>query len=276
MKSIDTLVDDIYELFSEREHIVDPERATRFGQAVSETIARRLAEERKPPFLRMSNLGTPDRKLWYTVNHPELAEPLRPEAKIKFLFGDILEELLLFLAEEAGHTVSERQKELDLFGVKGHKDATIDGVIVDCKSASTFSFNKFKSGLTPEDDSFGYLDQLNAYMSADDTSSGLGAFLAIDKTLGHIVLDKHRNTKSKSYYEKEIERKRAVLASPKPPPRCYSDVVDGKSGNRKLDVVCSYCPFKSTCWPGLRTFLYYSGPRYLTRVERLPDVPEVK
>jgi hypothetical protein len=274
MKSIDTLVDDIYELFSEREHVVDPERATRFGQAVAETIIRRLAEEGKKPTLRMSNLGTPDRKLWYTVNHPELAEPLRPEAKIKFLFGDILEELLLFLAEEAGHTVSERQKELDLFGVKGHKDATIDGVIVDCKSASTFSFNKFKSGLTPEDDSFGYLDQLNAYMSADDTSSGLGAFLAIDKTLGHIVLDKHRQKKQD--YETIIKRKREMLASGRPPPRCYSDIVDGKSVNRKLDVVCSYCPFKSNCWPGLRTFLYSTGPRYLTRVERLPDVPEVK
>jgi hypothetical protein len=274
LKNINTLVDDIYGLFSEKEHTVDAERAERLGRSIAETITKRLAELSHPPSLRMSNLGTPDRKLWYEINHPELAEPLRPEAKIKFLFGDILEELLLFLAEEAGHEVTERQLELTLNGVKGHKDATIDNVLVDCKSASSFSFGKFKAGLTPQDDSFGYLDQLNAYMHADDHDPRLGAFLVIDKTLGHIVLDKHnRNNKD---YNKEIERKREVLASSTPPPRCYSDLIDGKSGNRKLDVVCSYCPFKRSCWVGLRTFLYSTGPRYLTRVERLPDVPEVK
>jgi len=276
LKTIDTLVDDIYTLFGEKPHEVSEERATGFGQAVSKVIASRLAEIGKPPTLRMSKLGTPDRKLWYEINHPELAESLRPEAKIKFLFGDILEELLLFLAEEAGHSVTERQKELTLADVKGHKDASIDGVIVDCKSASTYSFGKFKQHLTPEDDSFGYLSQLDHYLHADDSSNGQGAFLVIDKTLGHITLDKHkRSNKTTEDLTKEIARKRNVLASPKPPPRCYTDIPDGKSGNRKLDVVCSYCPFKKTCWPGLRSFLYSTGPRYLTRVERLPDVPEV-
>ena len=58
------------------------------------------------------------------------------------------------------------------------------------------------------------------------------------------------------------------------PERCYPDIPDGKSGNMKLSVPCSYCSFKEHCWPELRTFIYSNGPRYLTKVVRTPDVYE--
>ena len=57
---------------------------------------------------------------------------------------------------------------------------------------------------------------------------------------------------------------------------------DGSSGNRKLDVGCSYCAYKVDCWKdsnngtGLRKFIYANGPRYLTQVAKKPDVPEVE
>lgn len=271
-KSIDTLVEDIYALFDGVGNELNPYRVKDFGQALGNKIATRLTEERGTPNLRLSNLGTVcERQLWYSINLSELAEPLPPQARIKFLFGDILEELLLFLAREAGHDVQDEQKEVSLYGVKGHKDATIDGITVDCKSASSRSFDKFKSGLTPENDSFGYLTQLDAYCHADD--SQLGAFLAIDKTLGHLCLDKHERTDKD--YSDVVRRKKEVIASSTPPPRGFAPEPDGKSGNMKLGVNCSYCAFKTKCWPGLRTFIYSNGPRYLTRVERVPDVPEV-
>ena len=66
-----------------------------------------------------------------------------------------------------------------------------------------------------------------------------------------------------------------------PPDRCYSDAVDGASGNRKLAFGCFYCEHKRTCWSdsnegkGLRVFKYANGNRYLTQVGKTPNVEEV-
>lgn len=224
----------------------------------------------------MSNLGTKClRKLWYSVNKPEAAESLRPEVRLKFLYGDIIETVILWLAKLAGHEVKGEQDELQIRGVKGHRDAVIDGTTVDVKSASTYSFKKFEEGLTPQTDAFGYLDQLGAYEYASPSSTGLAAFVAVDKTLGHIVVDKHEGLADKDY-DKFVEERKAIVAQDVPPQRGYFDEPDGKSGNRKLAMECSYCQFKSECWPDLRTFLYSNGPRYLTTVKKEPDVPEVK
>ena len=72
-----------------------------------------------------------------------------------------------------------------------------------------------------------------------------------------------------------------VVAHDEPPARCHEAVPDGKSGNRKLGINCSYCSHKARCWAdindgqGLRTFIYSTGPRYLTDVVKLPKVHEV-
>lgn len=226
----------------------------------------------------MSNMGHPcERKLWYSINTPEDAEPLPVEAKVKYLYGDILEELLIYLAKEAGHEVTGEQDEVSLFGVKGHRDCIIDGVLVDVKSASSASFNRFANHLTSSDDGFGYLTQLNMYLTASQEdplvrTKDEAAFLVIDKTLGKITLDKHPLVPVD--YESKVKKKREILDSNTPPPRPFLPSPDGKSGNKKLDTVCSYCEFKKVCWPGLRTFLYSKGPVHLTTVKRVPDVPE--
>ena len=226
----------------------------------------------------MSNIGTKcDRKLWYTVNAQDKAEPLPPEVRFKFAFGHILEELVLFLAKEAGHSVEGTQDTLEINGVKGHRDAVVDGVVVDVKSASSFAFKKFDNHLTAEQDSFGYLDQLGAYLyaSKDDPKvvhKERAAFIAVDKQLGHITVDVQPNTYKD--YDKLVEQKKAVIALKDPPPKAFSDEPDGKSGNRKLCTECSYCAFKKTCWPELQTYIYSTGPRYLTVVDREPNVPK--
>ena len=228
----------------------------------------------------MSNLGTRcERKLWYAINHPEWAEGLSAEAQIKFLFGDILEELLLFLAQQAGHKVEGTQDTVELNGVLGHRDGIIDGRLIDVKSASTQGFKKFKENrVSGEDDAFGYEDQLNGYFQASKEDPALTdkdhiSYLAIDKQFGHIVLDTYKpNNKD---YGAKIDHLRNVISMLNPPARSFGSEPDGRSGNEKLPTYCSYCEFKSKCWPNLRTFIYSSGPRYLTHVERTPDVPEV-
>lgn len=279
MKSIDTLVEDIYKTL-DSPHTFHQENVDKFTKLLSAIILEKLNKGDHTPTLRMSNLGTTcDRELWYKMNTPELAEKLPPEVRMKFLFGDILETLLLFLAEEAGHTVEGAQDTVELNGVKGHRDAIIDGTLVDCKSASTYSYKKFKDHLTYAQDSFGYLDQLQSYLQASQNDPLLknkdeAAFLVIDKTLGHIVLDKH--PKASMDYNMVVEMKRDVIKAKEPPPRGYEDEYEGLSGNRALGTKCSYCAFKKQCWPGLRTFLYSKGPEFLTHVAKLPRVQEIE
>lgn len=278
-KSIDTLVDDIYALFDNEQFVVSESSANDFGRQLAHHIRNRLNDERKAPTLRLSNLGSPcSRKLWYTINTPGDGEKLPAEARIKFLFGDILEELLLFLAQEAGHLVEGQQDEVNVNGVVGHRDAVIDGRLVDCKSASSYSFKKFQSNGLREDDPFGYLVQLGAYLhgSAGDPAvreRDLASFLVIDKQLGKITLDTY--SKADIDYDKMVDDKREMLAQREPPPRTYKAEPEGKSGNMALGVACSYCPFKTKCWPEMRTFLYSSGPKFLTKVVNVPRVPEV-
>lgn len=280
MKSIETLVEDIYEVLDKGVE-GDDERWAKFGSAVANLVRDRLSVASRVPrkgVLRMSNIGTPcNRKLYLSVNDPEGGEKLNPQARLKFLYGDILEELLLLLAELGGHTVEGRQDTLEIEGVEGHRDAVIDGVTVDCKSASTYSFKKFAEHRLHEDDPFGYKDQLQSYIEAgqDDpivTDKERGAFLVIDKTLGNICLDVHK--KSSFPIRKAYEYKKRLVNSDTLPPRGFEDEPEGKSGNRKLGTFCSYCERKFQCWDGLRTFLYSGKPVFLTKVVKEPRVPE--
>lgn len=273
-KNIDTLVSDIYALF-DRPTEVPAEELEALGQEIATTVGDALGRSEDPPSLRMSNLGTPcDRKLWYSINKPHLKEKIPAYARIKFLYGHILESLLLFFAKRSGHDVQGRQDELNIGGIKGHRDAVIDGRTVDVKSATTASFKKFREHGLREDDPFGYLDQISAYWYADNGNvDDKVSFLAIDKQLGHIVLDTYEPNGTD--YDALVEAKKEMLSNDTPPARAYEDEPQGASGNRKLGTNCAYCEFKQTCWPNLRTFVYSNGPVHLTKVEREPNVLEV-
>lgn len=272
-KQLKDLIGDIFGLFDQPRKVTQ-EQADQFGSAVSKVIMNRLTEYKERRHISMSNVGTAcKRKLWYQVNKPELGEKLPGPARLKFLFGDLVEQMIILLAKVAGHSVTEEQKEVHFAGITGHTDCRIDGVLVDVKSASTAAMDKFKPGGLEFDDPFAYLSQLRSYTIAD--GSATGAFLAVDKTLGNLVLAEYP-AGDPTELEKQIEYTKMVVNRPEPPDRAYTDELDGKSGNRKLGTACSYCAFRSDCWPGLRTFLYSGRPRFLTRVDRLPDVPELK
>lgn len=293
-KTIETLVSDIEEVLLNG--IMDSDDAERsldsFLGSLRDTIkSKYFVVDRQPDrdgeesgqprkgTLRMSNIGTPcNRKLYYSVNNPEEAAPLTPEAKMKFFFGDILEELLLFLAEVSGHKVEGRQDEVYIEGIRGRRDAIIDGVLIDVKSASTNSFKKFKNHELEKDDPFGYIDQINSYLHASEsdpliTDHSRAGFLAIDKQLGHICLDFY--DKSSFPYDELFRFKKDMVNMDEPPARGFHPEPDGKSGNMKLGVNCSYCDFKKKCWPSMRTFLYSNRPVHLVHVERPPNVPEL-
>lgn len=280
-KSIETLIEDIYGLFEGKGVSVSDEDANEFGKSLAYLIKSRLEAGDQERYLRFSNVGTDcDRKLYYSINQSTLGEPLPPSTRIKFLFGDILEALLLFLAKTSGHTVSGQQGTMEFEGLKGSRDAVIDGTLVDVKSASTFSFRKFEEGLNDTNDAFGYRDQLGLYLEASQNdplveNKDTAYFLVIDKTLGHLCLSPLKRDKTKNW-PLHIEKKRMMLQSTTLPKRAYFPEPEGKSGNEGLGVACSYCSFKEECWPGMRTFIYSNGPKFLTKVTRLPNVQEVK
>lgn len=275
---IETLIPDIYKLF-DKPHPPSEENVQTFAHNVASIMNDRL-QERQEHYLRPSNIGQPcERKLWYTINTPSEAEPMPLKARFKFLYGDLIEALVLFLAAEAGHKVEGCQDTVSISDVKGKRDAIIDGVLVDVKSANTRSFEKFeKHTLKNGDDPFGYVPQLDFYRTASKADPQVvvkdkAAFLAVDKELGSMVLDIHHDQGID--WEDRISVKREMLSHPLPPDRAFDDVEEGKSGNRRLTVPCTYCPFKKKCWPGLRTFLYSNGAMHLTNVAKEPKVMEI-
>lgn len=278
MPNLETLPEDIYSLFNpEEDHECDEDNLEEFAGNLKQLLRQRLAKYVPPTNpLRFSSLGKPDRQIWFDA-HPEEGgkEKLIPKTYLKFLYGDIIEQMLLFLTKEAGHSVEYEQGEVEVDGVKGHIDAIIDGVVVDVKSASPFGYKKFENNSITEDDPFGYVQQLAGY-STVLTPGQPAAWLANDKVAGDICISKLSATTIKHYPPSErISHLKEVIASETPPPLCYEPVPDGKSGNLKLGTGCSYCSHKFRCHPGLRTFIYSTGPRYLTKVIKTPEVYEV-
>lgn len=265
-KTIDTLIPDVYELLRTYNGTLD--------------VQARVGSDDRAPTLRLSQMGPRCPKaLWYSIHHPELAEPLPPQAIFKYSYGHAIENLAIQLAKLAGHTVTGEQDELVVDGIKGHRDCVIDGCVVDVKSTTSIGFQKFKDKSLVEKDDFGYLDQLDGYLvgSLSDpavTVKDRGYLWAIDKNLGHMCLYEHciREQSIRS----RIKAYREIVENVSPPACLCGTVPDGKSGNIKLDTRASYSAFKLCCWPNLRTFLYANGPVYLTHVARTPDVPEVR
>jgi hypothetical protein len=284
MKSIDTLVEDIYNLFepsiTNKISEEDLEKHLKeFTKSVTNNIKIVLNEQpKKKRKLSLSSIGKPTRQLWYDKHSNSEARPLAPSTRIKFLYGHILEDLLILLSRVAGHTVTEEQKQVEVEGIKGHQDCKIDGVLVDCKSASGFAFKKFANNRLADDDPFGYIAQISAYSEGNGVNEAY--FLAIDKQHGNIALTRVHDMEMINAKER-VQYLKGALESKTIPDRCYSDIPEGVSGNRKLAIGCVFCPHKRECWSdanngqGLRAFKYEKGPTYLTQVSKEPRVEEI-
>jgi hypothetical protein len=223
----------------------------------------------------MSNIGKPDRMLWYEINRTIPKEEFNGPTYLKFLYGDLIEEVVLFLSEAAGHAVSDRQRQVTVDGIVGHIDAVLDGVLIDVKSTSPYSFKKFKDGSLRNDDPFAYIPQLSGYLQG--TGINDGAYVAVDKQNGNIAVMTLQDT-DRVDINARIAHVKEVISQDTPPTRCFQPEPMGKSGNMKLPTGCSYCSFKKECYSDvpLRKFIYSTGPVWLTHVEEEPKVYEEK
>jgi hypothetical protein len=229
--------------------------------------------------LRMSNIGKPIRRLWFDKHGDVTQEGHSPQTFIKFLYGHLLEEVVLMLARLTDNDVSSEQKEVVVDSVSGHMDCKINGEVVDVKTASGYAFRKFKDGSLREDDPFGYIPQLAGYEEAEGTEKG--GFLVINKESGELCFFAPDDL-DKPIVRDRISKITKALDKKKPPSDlCYEPVDEGKKGNKKLHKNCTFCPHKFECFKdsndgeGLRTFKYNRGYMYLTKVASTPRVEEI-
>jgi hypothetical protein len=284
MKQLENLVPDIYQqltMLSDgvplplTEADIDKTMAGMREALISWATPR---ERNKDFTLRMSNIGKPSRQLWYEKRDEQGRGGIDGATQIKFLYGHLLEEIVLMLVRMAGHTVTDEQKEVKVEGILGHMDCKINGEVVDVKTASRFAFNKFREGRLAQDDPFGYMGQLAGYEKAEGTDQG--GFLVLNKESGELCmyvpddLDKPNITTT-------INKLVPALKLDTPPDLCYDLIADGKKGNIKLPKGCSWCKYKYQCHQdandgdGLRTFRYSNGLTYLTTVVVEPKVEEL-
>ena len=282
-KTLDTLVEDIYNkigVLADGEHIdLDPDSIEQFGESMKEILYKwSHPEPRGDATLRMSNIGRKSRQLWFDMKSEGTPERMPPSLFIKFLYGHLLEEIVIFLIKLSGHDVTDEQKEIKVSGIKGHMDCVIDGEVVDIKTASGYAFKKFKDGTLAENDMFGYMAQLAGYEQAQGTDKG--GFLALNKESGELAMFRPDDFDKPNIKKKITDIKKAVKLKT-PPDKCYSPIPDGKSGNMQLPKGCVYCRYKFECHKdanegkGLRVFKYSNGLRYLTQTPKAPNVIEV-
>lgn len=282
-KGIDTLIEDVYSVLTDGYTKTDDNEKviSAFGDGLKELLRSRLTP-RGPSngLLRLSGIGKPARQLWYDSRGYD-REALSGDKLLKFLYGDIIEEILLTLAKLSGHSVTHEQQTVKVAGITGHMDAVIDGHVVDVKSASPFAFKKFERATLAVDDPFGYMQQISAYTEAVPESKG-SAFWAMNKVDGNLTLyqpsaEMLPDTTERVAYLQEM------LKEDSPPERCYETEVDFKTGNEKLPIGCIFCDFKKECWKdsnkgeGLKGYKYAAMPfpLYLTKIVKAPRVDEI-
>tara|TARA_R110000787_G_scaffold60547_2_gene137284 strand:+ start:344 stop:1213 length:870 start_codon:yes stop_codon:yes gene_type:complete len=286
MKTTDTVVRDIYDMMvsKDADPSVDVEaEIEKFGEGVKELMRTEFGREKRQDkrTLRLSNIGRTDRYLWNVVAGTE-KEKIEPHTYIKFMYGHLIEEMLLFLTRMSGHEVTDEQKQCEVNGIRGSMDCKIDGVVTDVKSASSFGFKKFKDGSLLHDDPFGYVDQIKAYAHSEG-SSQIG-WLAMDKTNGYLTFLKYDMADPKvkevldfeSTITERVDHLKSMVKKPEPDTYCHKPKPDGKSGNMELALGCSYCQYKRHCFPDLRVFKYSHKPKFLCKVVKEPNVQELK
>ena len=273
MQKIDTLVTDIYSVVSGGRTPVTSNNQVSVSYAKWFT-PRDSARDKN--VLYFSEVGDPcPRRLWYKYNKPDTGVKYDGKTLLKFFYGDILEELVLNVAEDAGHTVTSKQERVTYdvgngWTVRGRIDAIIDGVMVDVKSVTKYSEEKFKHGL--KDDPFGYYQQLNGYASATNTTTA--GFLTIQKELGHV--NYYPIEVNKSLFQLQAEQATEIVSTDITTLKRLDSVPASKtSKNKKLCTSCSYCNYKKDCFPEMRTFLYSNGPEFLVEVVDVPRVMEI-
>jgi hypothetical protein len=231
-----------------------------FGDACKDAFKKQFTGKRQKKFrYRMSNIGKPLCQLQMEKSGAE-AETMPYNAKMRNLFGDLIEAAAITIMKASGIEVNDIQKKVvhkfENKEINGTIDVKIDGKIWDIKSASPYSFNnKFGENggfdALKKDDAFGYIGQ--GYMYGEADKSDFGGWIVINKSTGEwCSTEVPPEDSSKKEAVKKAEDNIKKLESDSPFKRCFSDVEEffyrKPTGNRILGTSCGFCPYKKPCW----------------------------
>ena len=232
-----------------------------FGEACKQAFKKQFTDTRENKFrIRMSSIGSPLCQLQMEKSGAE-AEPMPYNAKMRNLFGDLIEASAVAIMKAAGIRIEDLQKEVKLkLGkqtIKGTYDVKIQNKIWDIKSASPYSFDhKFgeDGGFDAilKQDTFGYVSQGYLYSNAEKTD--FGGWIAINKSTGEWSIAETPLSDSK-YSKDAIElaqKNMEALESNAPFKRLFKDEEEffnkKATGNRTLGLECRFCAYKKPCW----------------------------
>ncbi len=232
---------------------------TSIKKDIGEALKRQFGKKtkRRKFQLRMSNVGRPSCQLWFEKNSPEKADPLPTTFVMNMMLGDIVEAVFKGLMKEAKIDFQNSDKvSLDVADTKvsGTYDLVLNDAVDDIKSASDWSYrNKFESYDTlAKEDPFGYVGQLAGYAKASGKKAG--GWWVVNKANGQF---KYVPASSIDVDEevKKLEANVNVVKS-NVFKRCFESVEEtfrGKAtGNRILNINCSFCRYKNSCWENLK------------------------
>ena len=280
-KTIDTIVQDCDDLFKQNNTVSD-DLLDWAGEEFRTLLKERFQSygDIRKHGLRMSQVGK-DLRLLYLESKDTETTSFPPHILRLFLFGDILEVLVLFMAQLSGHEVSDMQMEVELDGVQGHIDGKIDGTLVDIKSASGNGYKKFADGsILTDNDPYGYIGQLAGYHQSNELSGeteGSPALLVINKENAQMTLRKVHDLYMPDMSQKISDIRDAIDGDMLPPKCTGSEPIPQtkNSTNKKIGPACTFCKYKWRCWDNLRAFKYSNRTDYLCEVNNEPRVEEI-
>ena len=115
-----------------------------FGEACKNALRKQFSEKRKDKFEpRMSNIGRPLCQLQMEAKGIK-GDGQPYNAKMRNMFGDLIEALAIFVMKSAGVKIDSEQKEVEYKfkedTMSGRLDVEIDNKVWDIKSTSPYSF----------------------------------------------------------------------------------------------------------------------------------------
>lgn len=244
-----------------------------FGQRCKDLLIKQFNKPREKDFrLRMSNIGKDLRQLHMEKLYGE-AE-VKPQDKLKFIYGDIIEALVVILLKHSGLEISGESgsTELQVAGesILGEYDiiykdiATGEQYLIDVKSASPSAYDyKFVDyDKLKANDSFGYRLQGFGYdaSSKDISSDMFKGWFVVDKVSGRFkFVDVPKDTYQYEWEEaiRDITEVVTHFKEDKPLPPCPGVKKETWYSKETGEVIladgpkepCQWCPRKTICHP---------------------------
>ncbi len=236
-----------------------------FKESCSIAVKKQFNRDENSNRIRMSGLGKP-------VCQQQLAMQNIPKTTsyndiMRFLFGDLIEAVAILVMKASGIKVISEQKKCNLIigneDIKGTLDVIIDEdgekKVWDIKSASPYAFEyKFGRGYgaIKEDDAFGYVMQGHLYGTAQNLP--FGGWIVVNKSTGEwavIEAPDDQTEERKAMLKQADETVKAIKSKKFKIPfkdewETYKQ--DGeikRTRNRILPKLCSFCEYKTYCWP---------------------------